>query len=279
MTEMLSDPYPPEGVRLKLDRAREHLVALDKEIRAFSELKPYRITLHQEDADGLEYVLRGYLTHWPPEMLPLIIGDCLQNMRTALEHLAWELVLVGGGSPNTRTAFPIFIDDPFTPDAKKWLRDRFESSTQGMPSGIIARIKGLQPYNAVDPVLDPLWVLNEYARIDRHQKLSVIFAMSDHTSVSVGRRTESGDFVSAPDIVADSTLTVGAFVHGAPLFRFTLRNPEPNVQVKYYSPLRITFGSTYTSLGEPAVDVLGGIHRHIQQRVLPQFAEFFSVIA
>ena len=142
---MLSDSYPPEGVRLKLDRAYEHLVALDNEIRAFFEVKPYRIALHQEDANGLEYVLRCYLTHWPPEMLPLIIGDCLQNMRTALEHLAWQLVLVGGGSPDTRTAFPIFSDDPFATGAKKWLRDRFKSSTKGMPSDAIARIKGLQP--------------------------------------------------------------------------------------------------------------------------------------
>lgn len=272
---MLSDSYPPEGVRLKLDRAYEHLVALDKEITAFFELKPYRVVLHQVDTKGLEYVLVGYLAHWPPEMLSLIIGDCLQNMRTALEHLAWQLVLVGGGSPDTRTAFPIFFDDPFAPDADKRLRDRFERSTKGMPPDAIARIKGLQPYNAAHFILDPLYILNEYARIDRHRTLSVIFALSDYTGVDVGRRTESGAFVSAPNIVAHDILTVGAFRHGAPLYRFTLTEPEPNVDVKYDSPLHITFGKTYEAVGAPAVDVLSGIHRHVQQRVLPQFAEFF----
>jgi hypothetical protein len=273
---MLSRPYPPEGVRLKFNRAHHHLVELDEEIRAFLELKPYRTILHKEDADGLEYVLRGYVTHRPSEMWPLIIGDCLQNMRAALDHLAWQLVLAAGNSPDTGTAFPIFIDDPFAPGASKRLRNGFERNTRDMPSEAITRIKRLQPYNAEDPELDPLWILHDYARIDRHQTISVVLADSETVGVDIGRRIESGEFISDPDIaIENSTLTLGSFVHGAPLFSFTLREPEPNVDVEYDSPLYITFGQAYEVLGEPAVDILSGILRYIQQRVLPQFAEFF----
>lgn len=59
----------------------------------------------------------------------------------------------------------------------------------------------MQPYNAVDPILDPLWILHEFSRIDRHQTLSVMVTDSDTAGAGVDRRTESGAFVPAPDIV------------------------------------------------------------------------------
>ena len=87
---MASQPYPPEGVRLELARAHQHLEDLRGEVDAFFESPPFRYVLHKDESE-LNYVLVGYLTHWLPEMLPLIIGDCLQNMRVALDHLAWAL--------------------------------------------------------------------------------------------------------------------------------------------------------------------------------------------
>ena len=42
-----------------------------------------------------------------PEDFPLIIGDTLQNLRTALDHLVWQLILSNGGTPNVNSAFPI----------------------------------------------------------------------------------------------------------------------------------------------------------------------------
>jgi hypothetical protein len=58
------------------------------------------------------------------------------------------------------------------------------------------------------------------------------------------------------------------------LARFTLREPVPDLRVKYDSPFYIMFGQRYISAGDP-LKVLGAIHGHIEQTVLPKFARFF----
>ena len=98
-------PYPPEGVRLKLARAHGHLQEVRGEIGSFFKSHPFKIALYRDES-GLNYVLVGYLNHWLPEMVPTIIGDCLQNMRVALDHLAWALAESTGEAPPD-TSFPI----------------------------------------------------------------------------------------------------------------------------------------------------------------------------
>src|SRR5215210_7263147 len=153
-------PYPPEGVKLKLARAYQHLEELRGEIEAFFQSPPFSLALYK-DEPGLNYVLRGYLTHWLPEMVPLIIGDCLQNMRVALDHLAWALAEIDGKEAPGNTAFPIYIDrDDFhhrtkkgVPTAKSGLR-----KIQALPHEAQTIIEELQPYHGDDPVLHPLWI-------------------------------------------------------------------------------------------------------------------------
>jgi len=43
----------------------------------------------------------------PPEDLALIAGDAIHNLRSALDHIAWELVAAGSSEPNHRTQFPV----------------------------------------------------------------------------------------------------------------------------------------------------------------------------
>ena len=41
-----------------------------------------------------------------PVDLSLVIGDAVHNLRSALDHLAWQLVLANGQTPTTQTAYP-----------------------------------------------------------------------------------------------------------------------------------------------------------------------------
>jgi len=43
-----------------------------------------------------------------PERLGVLLGDWAHNLRSALDHLMWQLVILYGGTPNRRTQFPIF---------------------------------------------------------------------------------------------------------------------------------------------------------------------------
>jgi hypothetical protein len=79
---------------MKLVRAHEHLEVLSDELAAFRAGELYRV-VHEEEAEGSEHVFRAQVIKEPPPHLSAIIGDALQNMRSALEHLAWGLTPLG----------------------------------------------------------------------------------------------------------------------------------------------------------------------------------------
>ena len=97
-----------------------------------------------------------------------------------------------------------------------------------------------------------------------------MYALSDYERIDFGTLDRSGSFVPLPtDMVTISMLAGGAFYHGTEVARFKLKEPVPNLQVEYESPLHIAFGQRYIFIGDP-LDVLSDIHRHIEQVVLPR---------
>ena len=105
----------------------------------------------------------------------LTAGDCLHNLRAALDHLAWELVIEAGNTPRTArpaTQFPI-------------LTKRREKNGEVLPAVIHpgvskaaeALVERLQPYNAGgDPTQHPLAVLNQLENIDKHRRITFAIA-------------------------------------------------------------------------------------------------------
>src|SRR5687768_16381875 len=85
------------GCILKLNRANAHLYEIMREVSAFLSTNPYRAM-----PDPLEPV-RGEHT-WcleedvpdPPEVLGVLIGDCVHNLVSALDHLVCLLSELGG---------------------------------------------------------------------------------------------------------------------------------------------------------------------------------------
>ena len=77
---------------LKLDRAREHLASLDSEWRRWRDGEPYRFA-HEADPDTGENVIRLEVLERPPPKFAVILGDCVHNLRSALDNLAYELAV------------------------------------------------------------------------------------------------------------------------------------------------------------------------------------------
>ncbi len=59
-----------------------------------------------------ERLLRIRIHQEPPTEWSLIAGDFVQNVRAALDHLVWQLVLANGETPTPGNAFPIFSNRP-----------------------------------------------------------------------------------------------------------------------------------------------------------------------
>lgn len=104
-----------DGIRAKLDRAREHLNVLDDLIGAYFKTHPYRIVGEEARRDGYWYfaVYLEVTTYPPDEIWGPIIGDTVHNLRSALDHIAWRLALDAArvGTPRL-IEYPIFFDNP-----------------------------------------------------------------------------------------------------------------------------------------------------------------------
>ena len=106
-------PNSPEVLKrllVKVDRAYKHILDFQECARLFLYQRPYEV-FHQDDQQTGErtYYLR-VLKEMPPEF-PALIGDTLQNLRSALDHLAWHLVKSSTVIPKAKDRdvyFPIF---------------------------------------------------------------------------------------------------------------------------------------------------------------------------
>ncbi len=107
-----------------------------------------------------------------PDELSLVLGDCLQNLRAALDHevyaMTWRRHGAGWRGLGD-AAFPIASSPPtFEALAKRALR--------GVSREVRAFIGSVQPYQPGSEVGKVLGSLNDLARIDRHRLLHVAAA-------------------------------------------------------------------------------------------------------
>jgi hypothetical protein len=49
------------------------------------------------------------VNHPPPLPLSVLLGVFLHNLRSSLDHIAWQLVLDNGGTPVKKTSFQIVL--------------------------------------------------------------------------------------------------------------------------------------------------------------------------
>jgi hypothetical protein len=73
------------SARLKVERARSHIDALATEISRFSHSSPYLVVI-EDSGPKLKR------TSPIPGPVFTILGDAVHNLRSALDHLAYELV-------------------------------------------------------------------------------------------------------------------------------------------------------------------------------------------
>src|ERR1019366_657128 len=136
----MSDPQLTADQRLaliwlKVERVEKHLIEFERERTAFLATKPYRV---REKPDAKHVYEACHVTD-VPGALAAIAGDAIQNLRSALDHLVSQLVLVGLGVSTTdiESHFPI-----------RNKAGQYESVLRGMKE------KGLLRQDAFDLLLD-----------------------------------------------------------------------------------------------------------------------------
>lgn len=150
----------------KIKRAKMHCAELERAIQIFMTTKPYKVGFtHEAESRKLVYFVSS--VEPPPESLPLIAGDAIQNLMGALDHLAYQLVCrdTGGKPPKPSAVYFPIANDLSDYNANK------ARKLQGAAQRTINAIDGLKPYKGGD---DMLWTLHRLNNIDKHRLLLTV---------------------------------------------------------------------------------------------------------
>jgi hypothetical protein len=225
-----------DGVIAKLKRADSHYASLQDEIGAFLQRQPYTMRLDVDCKRGRYGLYVNGVREPPPLALSVIVGDFIHNLRSALDHLAWQLVLFSGNAPGDRTQFPIFTSEPVGGrPLKAWSR-----MTAGMNDLILSEIRRVQPYTAGDSAaFTALAILNALSNEDKHRlPLVCVSAVARHAEGSTGVIQERD-----VEILSSEILTGRPLDDGDEIASGTIRctGPNPQIGVKGPIPIDIAF--------------------------------------
>jgi hypothetical protein len=169
------------GVDAKLKRADVHLAVLGAAIDVFLSADNYRFVGDQvpDPETGYEQrIIHLEVDEFPPDAVwgPMI-GDVVHNLRSALDHLAWETARPGSRHSSAHDIeFPIFFGHP---DDNPKVRQRLDRKLNHIRPEFHAVIERVQPYEARN-LHHPLWLLNRLWNVDKHRTLHVThFMFSD----------------------------------------------------------------------------------------------------
>ena len=177
-----------ESGRLKLQRAVEHIDAAEELVARWLDGDDYTIVSGTDPATGLT-TARAQVKRAPPARLSVLVGDAVQNMRTALDHSVYWLAERALGTLTSEVEatlmFPIFGNENsrgIPADGAQLFAKASKQQLFGVPDKARDFIETEQPYHWKDDNgyrYHWLWVLHDLNRIDKHRRLATTTAALD----------------------------------------------------------------------------------------------------
>ena len=95
--------------RMKLDRAKQRMKELEEALQSFYATNPFKFS-GKPDLQAGKVVYTMDSVKDAPDEASLIAGEIIQNLRSALDHLAYQLFLRAGGTGAGKNIyFPIGV--------------------------------------------------------------------------------------------------------------------------------------------------------------------------
>jgi hypothetical protein len=219
------------GIRLKIERAKEHIRDLDIAIQGFIADKPYRLGAKPHAAiPWLQMTLYIAEIKPIPSRISLIVGDTIHNLRSALDHLMWQLVEAAGGKPDRNIYFPV------SDGAHQYASMMGNGEIQKISKDARDIIEAIQPYVTLDQTL---WLLHYLDIVDKHRLVLTIAATMDKWGLEFfkGQTTWFSEYRFMP-------LVVGQEIVNFPVDKYQ------EAQEKFQLGLDIAFGESEVPEGE-----------------------------
>lgn len=152
-------------VQTKIDRANKHFKELEVAINAFLATNPYEV-VGKQDSHTRQITYYIARVEPIPFYLAAMTGDVIQNLRSALDHLAMQLYLVGPMGGDERSVyFP-------TDSSATQYNSSAPGKVRGMRQDAIDAINALEPYDGGKGA--DFSLLNRLNRIDKHRLLITV---------------------------------------------------------------------------------------------------------
>lgn len=249
---------PLSGIRSKVERAHRQLRELRTEVKQFLDRQPYGLTIDLDDQTR-QMTARTVIRESCPQMWSVQIGEIAHNLRSALDHLVWQLVILETGQPPTtnKTQFPIFNSEPeYKRSERKFLH--------GTNAATRSLIEAQQPFHTGEKHSSPLWHLHELSNFDKHRTIHLTCGSLEQLKLDVGPLAAGqigGEHVEVRG--------PGPFRDGTVFLKMHIRNwfcvPTHEVEVKGKFLATVVFDEGGPLFGGDLMPTLGAISLRTQQ--------------
>jgi hypothetical protein len=252
-----------ESVDAKMIRAHEHLETLEREIKEYLSTIKVEIVLKTDPALPNPWLVTWANDYIPPIRLSVLLGDCVHNMRSALDNLVCGLAKTVDPGCECRGGFP------YRKDEADWNKN-FKKDLKGVPPAAQQIIKSLQPWNDVSKQ-SPLLMLNKLSNGDKHRTCNFTLAYGHDLRFRV-----HGNDGSIIDIPYKKPLYLGE-PHTVPLPMLSAAAVIPSARVEAAGRLVITLRDDGISpVDTPVEHVLRRCFDHVEKEIIGKLTGFLS---
>ena len=259
---------------LKLARAAAQLGALDESVTAWANANPLvaRCEL-RESRLGFRVTQQGFQQPAPLDQWGFLVGECVHNLRSSLDNLAYGLARLQRDPPEKpgRVAFPIYTERvPFEKTGK--------ANVNQLPAAAAELIERLQPFQRDGsaalgtPDRDALVLLQWLSNTDKHRVPSVVLIAPTEISHAFSAAFFS-DADAAANVPPDTVVWVGPLQPGAVLLEYRTKHPIASAAGKYEGKAIVALQTDREALALiPTLRALS----HYTALVAAQFGSFFQ---
>ena len=203
--------------------------------------KPYpHFSVGKFETETWEWVERFQIRRHPPLRWGVILGDVVHNLRSALDHMIWQVTLLDGGTPDDATQYPIASKSES--QFESMMADR---RIPGLSEKHRAMVKKTQPYHRGNRAENhSLSVLATPSNTDKHRALNASYSfMETDARETLDKLVRTDDNPDSPVVGFFMARRGTRMKHGTPWFRILWdRAEDPPRSVEMGGDLRTGIG-------------------------------------
>jgi hypothetical protein len=251
-----------ESVDAKMIRAHENIEGISRELNEWLSTIKMNIHVMTSPVQPWPWLVVHANDYIPPIRLSVLIGECVHNMRSAVDNLVCGLALTL--KPTCKChglAFPLLKDQA------EW-SEKADKSLKGVPPAAMEVIRNLQPW--IDTTApNPLVILNKLSNLDKHRACNFTLAYSRNVNLLI--HCNDGSVVTYSP---DQPLYLGD-VHTVTL-PIDKALVQPSARVQSSGTFVITFREESDWDDLPVMQVLQDCFDHIERHVIGRLKPFFE---